>query len=701
MDKQSEKFRVSRREFLATTGSVLAGASAYGTVAPGLAANAPAEAAQTSLPEPIRQKRPEWWRSEGLVMAGDDWEPLLPRLRAGSWDRSQVHMTYEQKMAIWRREHSEEVAQRLKEMGFNFVMMPLYKGGGLKTERTSMEDAKRFAAICHRLGLRVGTYTTSGTILYESMLAEDPDAKDWFTLDHSGNYVTYGSLYFRRFANRSHPGFRNLMRELVRYAVEEVEVDLVHLDNYVMGPSYEPYSVREFRDYLRNKYSPEERFKRFGFEEVDSFIPPPAPRKPDAYNGDPLYRDFVDFRCKVMGDLFRELADYARSLNPEVVMECNPGGYKGELISSLGIGTVDHTRLLEWGGAFWAEGHPSRLVDGMVSSRFRSMMLGRYFGNMVFAYTADRVAMAESMAYNLQCAGCPAWVTGDKIAPYLSRYNPNEFDPHVLKLIRLFRQEQQHYRDAEVVADVGVLNTYANTAYGPKVSRERWQAVTQTLFQGKVPFDLVPDRCPGDLRRFRALVLADQELMPDPLVEAIGVYVRQGGGLVMTGRTAQFDDDNHQRNKNLLAELFPEPLADKVLHAKPGRGRAVFLPQIDIAEKFQLGMLPENSAELLKAVRWAAGEPFSVEVKAPETVTMCFYSQPGGRRLLHLVNYDQEHPVESVEITLPWTSGNGAISVRLLSAESQKAQTLTAVHAGNAVRFTVPRLDVYGLVVIE
>jgi hypothetical protein len=701
LDERSERFTVSRREFLTTTGSLLAGASAYGKAAPGSAAEGQPETSGTLLPEPIRQKRPTWWRNEGLAMAGDDWEPLLPRLRAGSWDLSQEHMSYEQKIVIWRREHGEEIAGRMKDMGFNFIMIPLYKGGGFKTERTSMEDAKRFAEICHRLGLRVGTYTNSGTILYESMLAEDPDAKNWFAQDHNGNYVPYGRLYFRRFANRSHPGFRSMMRELVRYAVEEVKVDLVHLDNYTMGPSYEPYSVQQFREYLRNKYSPEERVRRFGFSEMEYILPPPAPPEPDMYNGDPLYRDFVDYRCEVMADLFRELGDYARSLNPDVVMECNPGGYDGELISSLGIGMVDHTCLLQWGGAYWAEGYPSKLEDGLVFSRFRSMMLGRYFDNMVFVYTADRVAMAESMAYNLQCIGCPAWVTGNEISPYLSSYSANKFDPHVLASIRFFRREQQYYRDTELIADIGVLNTYANTAYGPKVSRNRWAAVTQALFQGKVPFTLVPDRCPGDLKRLRVLVLADLALIPDKLVEAISQYVRQGGGLVMTGRTAEFDDGNHSRQPRGLADLFAELLADKPLRANPGKGRAVYLPQIVIPETFQVGMLPENRAELLEAVRWAAGGPLQAEVKAPDTVTMSLYAQPGGRRVLHLVNYDDAHPVSDIEVSVQWPSGKGAASVRFLSPESDKAQTLAAEPAGGALHFTVPHLEVYGLLVIQ
>lgn len=700
MQKKPVSHGVNRRDFLGVTSGLLA-------VAPSLAkgaakaegepfnqfSNRPASSA------PV-QRRPAWWREEGLVMAGVDWESLLPRLRAGSFDRSETFMDYDEKMAIWRSEHSEEIARRLKDMGFNFLMIPLYKGGGLKAERTSMEGAKQFTKICHGLGLRVGCYTFSGTILYEPMLAENPDAKDWFTLDHNGRYVPYNSLYFRRFANRNHPGFRALAREIVRFAVEEAQVDLIHFDNYDMGPSYEAYSVQEFRKYLTHRYSPEERRKRFGFREMDYIQPPPAPPHPDEYNGDPLYQDFVDYRCEVMANTYRELADYARSLNPEIVVELNPGGYRGKLISSLGIGTVDHTRTIQWGGAFWDEGYPSRLENGVMISRFRSQMIGRYFNNMVFHYTPDRVAIAESMANNLQCLGCPAQVTGDRIFPYLAKNNAEKFDPAVLASIRFFHREQQYYRNAELVADVGVLNTYANTAYGPQISRERWAALTQALYQGKIPFTLVPDNFPGNLSRFRVLVLADLTLISDQLMNAVQSYVQQGGGLVMTGQATLFDEHSFRRKQAGLADLFTEPLADKNLHAKPGKGRAVYVPQIAIPDKFRIGMLPENRAELLEAVRWAAGGPFQVEVKAPETVTMSLYVQPTGRRILHLVNYDEGNPVSNLDISLQLPAAMHVASIKLLSPDFTEARTLSIEQSGSTAHFTVPHLEVYSMLVV-
>lgn len=322
---------------------------------------------------------------------------------------------------------------------------------------------------------------------------------------------------------------------------------------------------------------------------------------------------------------------------------------------------------------------------------------------MVFMYTPDRVSMDESMACNLQCLGCPALVEGNQIMPYpdLPRNYVKQLDPSVQASIRFFHREQQYYRDAELAADVGVLNTYANTAYGPSVTRKRWAAFTQALYQGKIPFTLVPDRYPGDLSRFRVLILADLALISDDLLSAVRSYVSQGGGLVMTGQATLFDQHNHRRHQAGLADLFKEVPADKTLHASPGKGRAVYVPQISIPSEFRIGMLPENRSPLLDAVRWAAGDPLQIEVNAPETVTMNLYSQPSGRRVLHLVNYDEKHAVSNIEITLQLPSGKHVARVALLSPDSLETRTLATEQSGRILRFAVPRLEVYSLVAIE
>jgi hypothetical protein len=329
-------------------------------------------------------------------------------------------------------------------------------------------------------------------------------------------------------------------------------------------------------------------------------------------------------------------------------------------------------------------------------------MLGRHYNNMVFNYTAEPVAMAECMANNLQCLGCPSWVTGNRIEPATVMRNPaaNEFDPAISKFIQFFHREQQHFRDTEGIADVGVLNTYANTAYGPQITRQRWAAFTQALYQGKVPFAIVPDRHSGGLSRFRVLALPDLALMSDELLLAVRSYVQAGGALVISGQTAHFTEHNFQREHPGLADLFSEPLGNNVLHATPGKGRAVYIPSILIPSEFRVGMLPDNRAELLEAVRWAADGPLQVEIKAPETVTMNLYSQPTGRRLLHLVNYDQTNPVRDIEVTLQLPKEKFGATVNLLSPDAESGTPLAAERTGHSLRFTVPQLNLYSLLVI-
>ena len=256
-------------------------------------------------------------------------------------------------------------------------------------------------------------------------------------------------------------------------------------------------------------------------------------------------------------------------------------------------------------------------------SHFRSQMIGRQFNNMVFNYTADRVAIAESMANNLQCLGCPAWVTGNQILPSTILYKSDvkEFDPGVLASIRFFHAHQLYYRDTDLVSDIAVLNTFANTAYGPTITRKKWAAFTQALYQGKLPFTLISDPLLDDLNRFRVLVLADLALISDELLSAIRSYVQQGGGLVVTGQATRFDEHSYRRKQAGLADLFTQPLDTDAVQATPGKGLAVYVPEIVIPDTFRIGMLPRNHTELLEAVNWAANGPLQITVRAPETVT--------------------------------------------------------------------------------
>ena len=192
-------------------------------------------------------QRPDWLRREGIVMAGS-WEPLLFRVRR---DGGSDYTPSEAQRAAYLREHSPEMVARLKDLGVNFVMIHCYKGAGLAAERQSMWDAARFAGLCHEAGLHVGVYNYSGAFLWEPLFDETPQAKDWVLLDEQGRPRTYGGATYRYYWNRNHPDAQAYYRRIVSFAVREIGADLLHFDNYSLGPGYDENSIQRFRQYLR------------------------------------------------------------------------------------------------------------------------------------------------------------------------------------------------------------------------------------------------------------------------------------------------------------------------------------------------------------------------------------------------------------------------------------------------------------------
>ena len=75
-----------------------------------------------------------------------------------------------------------------------------------------------------------------------------------------------------------HPGFIEYMKQVVKIAVEDLKVDLIHFDNTSMRAAPEifqhPLAIQNFRTYLQKKYTPEMLKKRFGFSDIRYVEPP-------------------------------------------------------------------------------------------------------------------------------------------------------------------------------------------------------------------------------------------------------------------------------------------------------------------------------------------------------------------------------------------------------------------------------------------
>jgi len=607
------------------------------------------------------EKRPAWLARDGIVMAGS-WEPLVFRVRR---DGASYTPTPEQR-ADYEREHSPEMVAKLKALGVNFVMTHCYKGAGLEAEREGMADAVRFSKLCHDAGLRVGVYNFSGAFLWEPLFKENPKAEDWVVRDPSGRPVTYGPATYRYYWNRNHPEAEAFYRKLVRFSVEEIRTDLVHLDNYVVGPGCDASSVARFREYLRTTFSPEQ-LKEMGIAD------PREARPPSPGSHVMVHRAWFDFCCRSLAESFWSMSRYARSLRPDILMECNPGGVGGAIRVP-----VDHGRLLQGGEAYWVESGRVGYRNGQLVSRIRNYKAGRALDNMTFDYTLTPLEMAESMAFNVDCLGCICWFEYGKIVCMPGDVKP--FSPLLEAYIRFFHKRRDLLRDARVVADVAVLRSFPSQVFGGPMYFQLTSRAENLLIENRGCFQIIYDHQLADLGRYRALVLAGCVAMSDEQVAQIRKYVASGGRLCVIGPLATHDRWMTPRAKPALDDLP----ASAVVRAAEG-------------------------GDWLQAIRQACANECSLEIQAkpgdqsakPLAGVCAELTEQRDRRLLHLVNYRSDAPVRDIAVTLRVPPDRRVQRVTLASPDRDSDRSVPFESETGVVRFTVPEIRIYDIAAVE
>ena len=599
-------------------------------------------------------ERPEWLARDGLVMAGS-WEPLLFRVRR---DGAPGYTPTKAQRADYLREHGPEITRQLKDIGVNFIMMHCYKGAGRKAEAESMAEAVGFARYYREQGLRVGVYNFSGAFIWELLFKETPQAKDWVLLDSRGKPRPYSRTTYRYYWNRNHPDAQAFYKQIIRFAIEEMGVDLLHFDNYSRGPGHDANSKQRFRQYLQDRFTPNQ-LRQMGITDPTQ-AQPPQKSSPAL-----LKRARWDFLCQSLADSYHEMSRYARSLRKNVLIECNCQG-----VHSRTRPPVDHGRILQGGEAFWDE---SRRIGysaakKQLRTRIRTYKVARKMKNMAFAYVTTPLEMAESMAFNRDSLGCVVWFEYGKIIR--SPGNRRPVSPEARRYIRFFRQRRDLLARADVVADVAVLRSFPSQVFSHRDNARMTAAAEKACIDNRVPFQIVYDHHLDDLSGYRALVLAGCVAMGDDQIAAIRRYVAAGGRLCIVGPVATHDQ---WMLPCATGGLGPLPVARVVRIDKDG--------------------------DVLDAIGRTCDYETSLRIDAPAGVCAELTRQPD-RRLVHLVNYRNDGPVGDLVVHLRLPAGRRGVAVTLAGPDHPKDTPLAFVQDEGVVTFIVPKLTVYEIAVV-
>jgi hypothetical protein len=522
--------------------------------------------------------------------------------------------------------------------------------------------------------------------------------------------------------------------------------------------------VERFWEHLRTSFSSKELKEIFGIEDPAQADPVEFTRGRHLRLENPLYVEWRHFRPQNYLEWLKEMRDYGKNLKEDFTLSVNACLWEGNPYRQFEFAVGPLEEWIKETDYIFIEGmfetspygnkdlkitNSSMLKYAVAASRGKSVTFDCYMTwgkrpEMMIPLTKLAVAECQanraSFIHNWHPHQNLPWGEDGKYI-YADLTKQNEAMIEALGEYNGFLAANEDlFVGSEPYANVGVLCSLQQ-AYGKR--KTSFMAISRMLSDEQIPHvalideDLTEER----LATFAAVVLPEVPMMSDAQVDAISRFVRKGGGLVIFGETAAFDQYGRRRKEfygfhKLLKNLEPWGHIDTGIDPATGvnttgkaiceQGRVVNIPQDayvsfpDIGrEKVVLfkdmasittGAMKSINAAFGDIVRWVTKDGLSGTCSADSTVEFTLMDQPEqSRAIVHLVNYkvDLDGTVieeKNIKLKIAMPDGKKPLSVQLISPDFPERSVLDFVESGEDglkyAEFTVPRLVIYDLVVV-
>lgn len=672
-----------------------------------------------------------------VLAAVGNWEPLFHRLRGSGG----YHVDEPQRYA---REHSEEMVGQLADEGINVVLMHYYKGMGFEFEKAEMENTRRFIESCHRHDIMVGTYTQWGSIWAEVIFSEHPDALDYCQKDRFGRPSMYSETYLSYHRYRtcvSSVKFMHFLKEMVRYSVEHVGTDMVYFDNLGQNPCYCDGCQKGFIEFLRKKYpTPQALEARCGLRSLE-YVRLPFGIERNGIDsveivGDPVMQEWIEFRCNQLYEALKGVDDFMAALSRRVPLAFNPPILYGDN-APLVWGT-DWFRIMKTSRFFYSEDPNVTQItaDGRLISQHRVFKTACVMKNSCFRFHSHR-DYGDKVEPELIALSEAAMLNDGNLATvkyYGTIARP--LAPKKKQYIKYFREHERDYAGVEQVSEVGVYKNFETLAWAWPQVYPKLTVTEQLLIQSGTQFSYVLNDSFGDLFKYKALVLAETWCLSQEYAEKIADYVKNGGSVLVIGKTGTRDLWFRNYGDNVLAKALGRTrstgsqatfialgagagggfrASEESIDGRWqfGKGRICWIPEAQVTANFnpkvfgQIWMIentfwdvPANWKEILDGLDWVLGGRW-IPLQVPARVMLQVSRRTGGKELLmHVLNYDSTMKVADLSLRISKELGE-PVSVMWRTPEDPIAQELTMSISDASVLLTLPAFEYHGTIIYK
>jgi len=501
-------------------------------------------------------------QADDAYLVAGGWEPLMYcRRDIGERDLEEGLV----------RQHSDASLRRMAEDGIRLFITHYHKGFGWDVIQDEIRDVKRQVASLHKNGMYAGVYVRVDNVIGETFFLEMPEARSWLVKTQDGASPTIMGRYFRHRVCRNVPAYREYLTKVLEYAVREIGVDMFSLDGFHGAAEREEcrcaHCRERFRAFLKARWGGRgsEARRRFGFPRVDGIEIPavgPGNRSEATANviTDPVYQEYIRFRCEDWAEWHRFVMSVIRKANPHVLASLNCGVFSWTNTtaqSGVYLPLLDSVNTM----IFIEDGHfPAVREGGVLCHRIRDYKIAASLGLRCIPYCHQysvpyvKRAMSESMAFN---GGMVGHVTTEEDVN--ASAPAGEAEQVAVRQVAAWRKANgKLWKGVVSASEVGVLRSYHSMAYDCYATWRHTMLLEETLIRRHIPFDIVFDEQLESLlgTRIKVLVLGNQSCLSDPVLERIARFAATGGRILATGDTGGRTANALLRKQNALLRVL-------------------------------------------------------------------------------------------------------------------------------------------------
>lgn len=634
-----------------------------------------------------------------MVWIWAGWEPLGFYRRLGGFHEAQ------EGNALWQQKwadtlHSERAAKALADAGITWVTTHFFKGFGIKAEAPDMAQAGEMVRNYHRHGVKLFAYVQYGTIVPQTLTAEDPRAAKWGRVDwngqHDGHPYEYGDQYFRAKPCANQPGFIEYLQKCITAALA-AGFDGIWIDNLNSDGCHCDYCQKAFATYLQQTVR--DPWNELGVPSLSGIAIPRSERQRD-----PIFQAWTTFRCNEVRDSLKKLCHHARQTKPDVVLAANIGLgnhqraviENGNWISNLApldLTYSENNELPRWeNNKFFSQHRSIKLaaaagVGVVPGASSRSIGQGPYAVPAVPPPRTLARVFAESTLMNARATGGPWGLRGENAGAdpiYVRDASARSDSRHLADLHQRMHTTLRGSADA---APVAIYYSFEAMLGDEKLSRAAMDSVSQTLMQHQVPFKYVLSDRLDALDHVKLLILPHVLAITDEQAARIGAFVERGGKVLATGRSSLYDGAMRMRENYALSHVLGQNFSNEFearhqnsILVNPSNGCLLLPGEWGLNDASGKPFIKVDASRLVQAIHHALGSAVLPRVMCPlPHVLFEMRSLAGGGLLLGLVNYADE-PVHGIQIQI------GAAVASKLS----KHNTLTSGQTINVHKMSLP-----------